>query len=197
MDVFEKVQDELMSWPGVTSGLHRFGGTEFHVNKREMGHMHGSSWADLPFPMSIRHELVSAGKVQPHHVLPKSGHVLHREGARRRCPHQPVQNAVRQAGKKSELKAATRHHHHRLPHRRLQIRLRSHLRHHLQTFPPITEWTLIISILPQSSGSGRHHYARTYTNAAAPHLAAIDVRHHVGVGLHRMEAFLAQLAVHG
>lgn len=75
MGVFEKVQDELMSWPGVTSGSHRFGGTEFRVNNREMGHMHGSSWADLPFPMSIRHELVSAGKVQPRHVLPKSGWV--------------------------------------------------------------------------------------------------------------------------
>lgn len=75
MSVFERVQGELLSWPGVTSGSHRFGGTEFRVNNREMGHMHGSSWADLPFPMTVRDELVRAGKVQPHHILPKSGWV--------------------------------------------------------------------------------------------------------------------------
>ena len=75
MGVLEKVESELLSWPGVTSGSHRFGGTEFRVNNREMGHMHGSSWADLPFPMTVRNELVRAGRVQPHHILPKSGWV--------------------------------------------------------------------------------------------------------------------------
>ena len=69
------MQSELLSWPGVTSGSHRFGGTKFRVNNREMGHMHGSSWADLPFPMTVRNELISAGKVQPHHILPESGWV--------------------------------------------------------------------------------------------------------------------------
>ena len=72
---FERVTKELMSWPGVTSGPHRFGGIEFRVDGREMGHMHGSSWADLPFPMEIRNDLVEKGKASPHHVLPRSGWV--------------------------------------------------------------------------------------------------------------------------
>ena len=75
MQVFEKVKQELLSWPGVTSGPHRFGGIEFRVNGREMGHMHGSSWADLPFPMTERNELVKTGRAQPHHVIPNSGWV--------------------------------------------------------------------------------------------------------------------------
>lgn len=75
MGVFERVQQELLSWPGVTSGPHRFGGIEFRVNNREMGHMHGSAWADLPFPMDQRNELVKAGRAQPHHILPNSGWV--------------------------------------------------------------------------------------------------------------------------
>ncbi len=75
MGAFEKIEQELLSWPGVTSCPHRFGGTEFRVNNREMGHMHGSSWADLPFPMSVRNELVQAGKAQPHRILPNSGWV--------------------------------------------------------------------------------------------------------------------------
>ena len=74
-EVFEKVKTELMSWPGVTLQLHRFGGTEFRVNGREMGHMHGGRFADLPFPMTIRNELVRDGRALPHHVLPNSGWV--------------------------------------------------------------------------------------------------------------------------
>lgn len=56
--VFEKVKTELMSWPEVTSQFHRFGGTEFRINGKEMGHMHGGRFADLPFPMHIRNMLV-------------------------------------------------------------------------------------------------------------------------------------------
>ncbi len=74
-EVFEKVNTELMGWYGVTSQPHRFGGTEFRVNGRELGHMHGGRFADLPFPMSIRNELIKEGRALPHHVLPKSGWV--------------------------------------------------------------------------------------------------------------------------
>jgi len=72
---FETIEKELMSWSGVTSGAHRFGGVEFRVGGREMGHMHGSHWADLPFPMNQRDDLVEKGRASPHHVLPQSGWV--------------------------------------------------------------------------------------------------------------------------
>jgi hypothetical protein len=74
-DAFEEIEKEVMSWPGVTSGAHRFGGVEFKVGGREMGHMHGSRWADLPFPMGQRNDLVEKGRALPHHVLPESGWV--------------------------------------------------------------------------------------------------------------------------
>lgn len=45
----EVAKRELLSWPGVTVHDHRFGGLEFRVNGREMGHMHGNELADLPF----------------------------------------------------------------------------------------------------------------------------------------------------
>lgn len=71
--ILERIAKEIMSWTDVTSEPHRFGGIEFRLNKREMGHIHGESVADLPFPMKIRNELVSSGRATPHHVLPKSG----------------------------------------------------------------------------------------------------------------------------
>jgi Family of unknown function (DUF5519) len=71
----EKISKEILSWSGVTSGQHRFGGTEFRVGKREMGHIHGDKLADLPFPMQVRNQLVESGRASPHHILPESGWV--------------------------------------------------------------------------------------------------------------------------
>jgi len=71
----ESIERELLSWPDVTAGEHRFGGREFRVGKREIGHLHGSAVADLPFPRAIRDELVARGEVAPHHHLPDSGWV--------------------------------------------------------------------------------------------------------------------------
>ena len=74
-NILESIQKEILSWPFVTAETHKFGGIEFRLNKREMGHIHGERLVDLPFPMKIRNELVSSGRVSPHHVLPQSGWV--------------------------------------------------------------------------------------------------------------------------
>lgn len=72
------VQDEVAGWPGVTAVPHRFGGVEFRLGRVELGHLHGDVLADLPFPRSLRNELVAAGRASPHHVLPESGWVSRR-----------------------------------------------------------------------------------------------------------------------
>lgn len=70
-----RLVDEVGSWPGVTVARHRYGGIEFRVGRRELGHLHGDYLADLPFPVATRRELVAAGRVMPHHILPHSGWV--------------------------------------------------------------------------------------------------------------------------
>lgn len=77
-DIAKSIEREVTSWPGVIAAPHRFGGVEFRVGRRELGHLHGDRLADLPFPMKIRHELVASGRALPHHVLPKSGWVTYR-----------------------------------------------------------------------------------------------------------------------
>jgi hypothetical protein len=71
----ERIATVVESWPGVTSGAHRFGGVEFRLGRRELGHLHGDRFADLPFPRRVRDELVASGRAKPHHVLPDSGWV--------------------------------------------------------------------------------------------------------------------------
>ena len=71
----ERIESEVARWPGVEGKPHRFGGVEFRVNGHEIGHLHGGRWADLPFPVRVRKELVAAGKARIHHVLPQTGWV--------------------------------------------------------------------------------------------------------------------------
>jgi hypothetical protein len=64
-DIRELIEREVGSWQGVTVHPHRFGGVEFRLGKRELGHLH-ETWADLPFTSRIREMLVETGRAQPH-----------------------------------------------------------------------------------------------------------------------------------
>jgi len=68
----ERIQQTVAVWEGVGSQPHRFGGIEFRYGKRELGHLHGDYLLDIPFPRKVRDELVDAGRVAPHHILPES-----------------------------------------------------------------------------------------------------------------------------
>ncbi len=74
-DAGSTIKTAVSAWDGVTAHAHRFGGTEFRLDSREIGHVHGDALVDIPFPTKVRNEIVSAGQAQPHHVLPGSGWV--------------------------------------------------------------------------------------------------------------------------
>ncbi len=74
--LLDTIRDEVLSWPGVSEGEHEFGGVEFRLGKREIGHLHDDlALADLPFPRKVRDELVATGQAQPHHIFPDTGWV--------------------------------------------------------------------------------------------------------------------------
>ena len=64
---------EISSWPDVTSHEHRFGGTEFRVGEREIGHIHSFGIVDIPFTVRLRDALIRVGRAKQHHWLPDSG----------------------------------------------------------------------------------------------------------------------------
>lgn len=71
----ERIKQSVLSWEHVEGHPHRFGGTEFRIGRREIGHIHDDALVDIPFPTKVRDEIVAAGEAQPHHVLPDSGWV--------------------------------------------------------------------------------------------------------------------------
>ena len=71
----ERIHAAVTAWEGVTAHPHRFGGVEFRLGRREIGHIHGDHLVDIPFPTRVRDEVVAAGLAEPHHLLPDTGWV--------------------------------------------------------------------------------------------------------------------------
>jgi hypothetical protein len=70
-----RIRAAVAAWPDMNEAPHCFGGVEFRLGTREIGHLHGERLLDVPFPKRVRDELVAAGLAKPHHVLPDSGWV--------------------------------------------------------------------------------------------------------------------------
>lgn len=74
-ECFLSIEAALQACSGIEAQPHRFGGREYRLGRREIGHVHGDQLVDIPFPKNIRDELVSSGPAEPHHILPQSGWV--------------------------------------------------------------------------------------------------------------------------
>jgi Family of unknown function (DUF5519) len=71
----KRIVSAVTSWDEVEIGPHRYGGLEFRLGKRELGHIHGDALVDIPFPKAVRDEIVEARQAEPHHIIPNSGWV--------------------------------------------------------------------------------------------------------------------------
>jgi Family of unknown function (DUF5519) len=72
------IEREVKSWPGVSTGDTGRGGLHFSYGRVELGHLHGSSFAHLPFPKKVRDRLIAEGRASVHPPLPNSGWVQRR-----------------------------------------------------------------------------------------------------------------------
>ena len=70
-----RICEAVSAWEGVSINPHRYGGLEFRLERRELGHIHGDGLVDIPFPKRVRDEIVAALGAEPHHILPDSGWV--------------------------------------------------------------------------------------------------------------------------
>ena len=70
------ISEAVTQWPGVTQRPHRFGAVAFFLGeRREVGHIHGDHVVDIPFPIKVRDELITAGRAERHAFVPDSGAV--------------------------------------------------------------------------------------------------------------------------
>jgi hypothetical protein len=75
MKSVEQFDREVMSWVGVTSHPHRFGGSEYRFGSAEIGHIHVGGTLDIPFSRMVRDALLADGLAEEHRWVPNSGWV--------------------------------------------------------------------------------------------------------------------------
>ncbi len=71
----QSITQALLTLDNVSVAPHRFGGVEYRLGSRELGHIHGDHMLDIPFPKKVRDEVVANGQASPHHLLPETGWV--------------------------------------------------------------------------------------------------------------------------
>ena len=69
----DDIELEISSWKGVSLSLHKYGGTQFNVGAKEIGHIHSNGLLDILFNKSLKTELLKEGRVSDHHVFKNSG----------------------------------------------------------------------------------------------------------------------------
>ena len=60
--------NEVSKWPEIEIYAHIYGGTEFRLFNKSIGHIHSNGMLDLPFVKDVRKRLLDENLVQMHHI---------------------------------------------------------------------------------------------------------------------------------
>jgi hypothetical protein len=87
VQLLKQLEGAVVSWPRISVHPHRFGGREFRLGNAEVGHVHYGGVVDIPFPCSVRDELLKDGLAEEHQWVPNSGWITFRVRSDRDLQH--------------------------------------------------------------------------------------------------------------
>jgi hypothetical protein len=73
LDYFDEIESEVLSWEHTTMQMHKFGGLQFNLYNKELGHIHGNGLLDILFSRKEKSALMLKYPVKEHHVFKNSG----------------------------------------------------------------------------------------------------------------------------
>ena len=74
----DEIESEVLSWENTSAHLHKFGGIQFDVKEKEIGHIHGNGLLDVLFSKEIKAVLLKDGKAKEHYIFKNSGWISFR-----------------------------------------------------------------------------------------------------------------------
>lgn len=77
-ELLKSLEDRVSRWPGVSVRPHRFAAREFCLGRLEIGHVHSDGALEIPFPRSMRDQLLAEGLAEQHRWVPNSGWITFR-----------------------------------------------------------------------------------------------------------------------
>jgi hypothetical protein len=69
----DDIEAEILAWENTSVVMHKYGGTQFNCNGKEMGHIHSNGLLDMLFNRKIKQELMLEGRIEDHHSFINSG----------------------------------------------------------------------------------------------------------------------------
>jgi len=75
--MIDDIEEEIEQWPGTHISMHKYGGIQFNVGDKEIGHIHGNGAVDMLLSLKIKNELLKEGKVNDHHTFKNSGWITY------------------------------------------------------------------------------------------------------------------------
>ncbi|SRR5258706_73314 len=73
LDYLDEIENEVLSWKKTSAHLHKFGGIQFNLNGKEIGHIHSNGLLDILFSKEVKMQFVKEGRVNEHHIFKNSG----------------------------------------------------------------------------------------------------------------------------
>ena len=73
LDWIDELEQEFLAWDQVDVSSHRYGGMQFNISGKELGHLHSNGLMDILFSVKLKKENRDQGRAEDHHVFKKSG----------------------------------------------------------------------------------------------------------------------------
>ena len=73
IDSIDKIESIVSEWENINLSMHKYGGLQFNVGTKEIGHIHSNGLLDILLDKRQQMELVSKGLAEEHHVFKNSG----------------------------------------------------------------------------------------------------------------------------
>jgi hypothetical protein len=71
----DEIEAEVLLWNNTSTSIHKFGGIQFDLEKKEIGHIHSNGLLDILFNRQTKDLLIKEGRVTEHHTFKNSGWV--------------------------------------------------------------------------------------------------------------------------
>lgn len=69
----DEIEETVLSWKGTYIQMHEYGGIQFNVNNKEIGHIHSNGLLDVLFKKEVKALLIKEGRACEHHTFTQSG----------------------------------------------------------------------------------------------------------------------------
>lgn len=73
IDLFDKIEEDVLKFENTSICLHRYGGIQFNVKGKEIGHLHSNGLLDIKFNKRLKKLLINEGRAGKHHLLDTTG----------------------------------------------------------------------------------------------------------------------------